>query len=117
MVEYDGGRYHRHINTLRPYTTRNIDAQADSVSCNVEEVDVPNVGVCRINADNNVELIKVGSVEPNNCHSTHSTTVWSSENISRDKLAHRSSLRSRQLSAVSAGHRDMLLTCYLLLEG
>ena len=111
MVEYDGGRYHRHVNALRPCTTRNIDAQTDSVSCNVEEVDVPNVGVCSVNVDNNVDVVKVVGVEPNNCHSTHSTTVLSSENISRDKLAHLSSLQSRRLSAVSDEHLDMCIDC------
>ena len=106
MVEYDGGRYHRHVNALRPCTTRSIDAQTDSASCNVKEVDVHNVGVCSVNVDDDVDVVKVMGVEPDNCQST---TALSSEIISRDKLAHLNSLQSRQLVAVRDEYPDAVI--------
>ena len=48
MVEYDGGRYHRHVNKLRPFTTRVEDIQTDSVPCDVGDAPVASATNCSV---------------------------------------------------------------------
>jgi hypothetical protein len=83
MVEYDGGRYHRHVNTLRPFTTRVVDVQTDSVPCDVENESVLSVNTCSIIYDNDVDFGKVVVLEPDNYQSA---PILPSQLIPRDKL-------------------------------
>ena len=47
-VEYDGGRYHRHVNNLRPFTTRIENMQTYSVPCDLGNDPVASVTNCSL---------------------------------------------------------------------